>query len=234
MAHLHNVRDDDKHFSIDPYYREITYLSEDPLVISQIDHNSEVYTFTMPRYVEGHDMMDCNKIQVHYINISSESRTKRSIGMYEVEDLQISPDDENSVIFTWLISQNATMFIGSLSFTIRFACMTGSKIDYSWATTVFDSVEIVESLNNTEFIATQYPDVLEEWYLQLIASGTMGVNIVDEAKNNALDEINKAESNRIKELTDEALSRIDAKEVDIVEAVLTRLPVYDGETEDVT
>lgn len=197
MAHLHSVHEEDIYFTIDPITREIIFDSEDAILLSQTDHNSEVFTFELPRYIEGHDMMLCNLVQAHYINLSSDSRTKRNMGLYEITDLHVDPEDEERVICSWLVSSNATMFVGSLSFTLRFACMSGSKVDYSWNTTVFSSVAVLETISNVEYVTEQYPDVLQAWYLELLSAGDTGVNIVAEATDNALTEVDIAKTGAI-------------------------------------
>lgn len=194
MAHTHVVYDADPHFSIDENTRAITYMSSEPLIIIQGDHNSERFTFELPRYIDGHDMMLCNKVQVHFINIDSNNTTTRNTDYYEVDDLQLKEDDETTVVCSWLVSQAATQLVGSLNFVLRFACMTGSKVDYAWHTAVYSGVTISTSIDASEVIAEQYNDVLEQWYYELIMAGTMGVNIVDEAKVSALNEIDTAKN----------------------------------------
>ena len=202
MAHLHSLLDNDPYFTIDPESRSITPLSEEEqLVLVQGDHNSEQITFEIPRYIEGHDMTLCNLVQVHYINLASDSRNKRSTGIYEIADLQVSADDENIAVCSWLISQNATMYVGSLNFVLRFVCTSGSKIDYSWSTSVYSSIPVVESIDNAGIVVDQYADVLTQWYMELMAAGTVGVNIIAEAQNGALDSIQAA--------TNEALATIE-------------------------
>lgn len=194
MAHTHVVYDADPHFNIDENTRAITYMSSEPLIIIQGDHNSERFTFELPRHIDGHDMMLCNKVQVHFINIDSNNTTTRNTDYYEVDDLQIKESDETTVVCSWLVSQAATQLVGSLNFVLRFACMTGSKVDYAWHTAVYSGVTISTSINASEVIAEQYNDILEQWYYELIMAGTMGVNVVDEAKVSALNEIDTAKN----------------------------------------
>lgn len=207
MAHLHTIMDDDLYFSIDPFSKTVTYLGEEPLVIAQTDHNSEQFTFEIPRYIEGHDMLLCDKVEVHYINIGTVSSI-RNPGIYKVKDLAVAEDDNETLTFSWTISSNATRYVGSLNYAIRFACTTGSKIDYSWNTLPFSGITIGESYDNSHAVIDQYADVLEEWYMELIMSGTVGVNIVLDAKNEALEELSGA--------TSESLATIDEKTVESV------------------
>lgn len=161
MAHLHPVYDTDPHFIIDPDSRQITYADSKPVVLIQNDHKSEHFTFELPREIDGHDMAVCDLVQVHYINIGGNFRNP---GLYEVVDLQIAEDDDNVVICSWEITQNATSLSGSLSFMLRFACTTDGEIDYAWNTAIFSGIVISPGIDNSGAIATEYADVLAQWY----------------------------------------------------------------------
>lgn len=161
MAHEHSVYDGDTHFKIDPATRQIENTTG-KVVLMQNDHNSERFTFEIPRYIDGHDMSLCNKVEVHYINIDVKDRSTNN-GVYPVEDLQISPDSEDVVICSWLISQNATKYAGSLNFVLRYACLTDAVIDYQWFTDIHKGISVSESISNAEIVVEQYSDVLERW-----------------------------------------------------------------------
>ena len=94
--------------------------------------------------------------------------------MYEVEDLQISTEDENIATFSWLISSNATTLVGSLNFLIRFACSEDGVITYAWNTEVYKKYRVTEGMNNGNAIAYQYADVLERWKKELTGLGSGG------------------------------------------------------------
>lgn len=240
MAHLHMVSDDDRYFSIDPYTKAITYLNEEPLILAQSDHNSELFTFEIPRYVEGHDMMQCNRVEIHYINIASGNTNKRVSDVYDVVDLQVSANDDDTVMFTWLISQNATMHVGSLNFAVRFACVTGSKVDYSWRSSAFSGISIVDSIDNANIVVEQYSDILQSWYMELLMAGTEGVNMVEVAANEQIERIKAIDI--VVEIEQDTIDRIEAAGDDVIEnikkeiyagetALIDTLPVYDGDTE---
>lgn len=251
MAHMHQVFDDDFVFSIDSASRVIHYMSDDNPIITQGDHNSERFTFELPRYVDGHDMTLCNKVEVHYLNVSSDSKPKRKPGVYKITDLQVDPDDENVVICSWLISQNATEYVGSLNFVLRFACTSGSKIDYSWNTSPYSGVVVVESIDNAELIVEQHADILEQWYMEFVMAAVTGVNMVDEAceeaikriksidvivevENETIDRIKTAQMEAIEEIRKTESETIDSEKEELIVEILNRLPVYGGEVEVVT
>jgi hypothetical protein len=71
MAHFQSVLDTDTRFSVDVVSRQIRNASSKKTILIQHDHNSERFTFELPRYIEGHDMSLCNKAEARYLNISS-------------------------------------------------------------------------------------------------------------------------------------------------------------------
>ena len=169
MAHKHNIYDTDNHYTISAVTRAITNVSPIKVNIMQYDHNSERLTFELPRYIDDHDMSLCNSVQVHYLNTDGKNTTS---DVYEVDDLQISPDGENVVICSWLISQNATRYAGSLSFLVRFACVSeDGTIDYAWNTDIYKNVSVSNGIYNSDIVVEQYSDILEKWKEELFSTG---------------------------------------------------------------
>lgn len=179
MAHKHSVYDTDAHFIVDPMSRAITTQSGKRKLMCG-DHNSERFTFQAPRYIEGHDMSLCDSIEIHYTNLST-NKQYRSVGPYPVEDMQISPDGEEFIIFSWLISGNATMYAGTLSFSIHFKCLTDFSIDYAWSTDSYESIEIAATeVNDGAQVVYEYHDVLMAWKKHLTEAFKEAVRDVQE------------------------------------------------------
>ena len=165
MAHTHSVIDDDLRFIIDPSTREIGNGSQ-KVKLMQYDHNSEQFTFEIPRFVEGHDMSLCNSIRVNYININKSNREQHP-GVYEVSDIKV---EEDNIIFSWLVSRNATQYVGPLNFLIKFMCFDeNGYITYEWHTDIFKSASVSTGMNNEESIEEVYPDILEKWKNDVLA-----------------------------------------------------------------
>lgn len=166
MYHKHSVYDTDLHLIIDPISRNITNTSQ-KTVLMQNDHNSERFTFEIPRYVEGHDMTLCNVVEIHYINIDASNKNNRSNDVYPVDDVQHAPDDQNVVIGSWLVSHNATAFNGSLNFIVRFACVSDEnvgEIQYQWFSNVYTGLVVSKGIYNTEVVTNDDDsDVLYAW-----------------------------------------------------------------------
>ena len=156
MAHLHSIYDGDMHFKIDAITRTIKNVSATKTTVIQYDHNSERFTFELPRYIEGHDMSNCNSVEVHYVNGENN-------GVYLVNDLQVSPDNEEVVICSWLLSHNVTQIVGSLQFLLRFACLSDGVVDYVWNTAIYTGISVLKGIYNSDIVAEQYTDTIREW-----------------------------------------------------------------------
>ena len=105
MAHTHNIVDTDVHYKIDGVTRTITNVNEVKRELVQGDHNSERFTFEVPRHVDSHDFSECNTVEVHYTNYDKFGKAQ-SEDVYRVEDLNVSENDDSIVTFSWLISRN--------------------------------------------------------------------------------------------------------------------------------
>lgn len=177
MNHNHNVRNDDNRFIIDGESREITNLSGHKPVLQQFDHNSEVYEFELPRYIEGHDMSLTDLVCLHYDNTSSgTSRSTRIVngGMDKIEDLAIDPENEDRIAFTWTVPRSATQQAGTLVFQFQFVCYgedyaeTGEPA-YEWYSGIYSFAEIKKSLNKSQSVVIQSPDIIIKMNQQIDA-----------------------------------------------------------------
>ena len=199
MAHVHIIVDHDKHFIIDPITKKIQPENPEKNKLVRYDHNSERYTFEMDRMLEGHDMSLCDIVQIHYINVSS-NKQKKNEDIYEVNDLGLLSGNEDRIAFTWLVSRNATMLDGILTFAIRFACSNGDSIDYELHTEIFSSISISNTIiNNGQSIVEEYSDILNQWKKELFGiEGTIqtakreSLAAIDKNRTDSLNAINSA------------------------------------------
>lgn len=161
MAHIHSVTDSDKRFTIDETMK-ISNIGE-VKALRRGDHAAERYGFTMPRIIEGHDMSLCNVVEVHFNNINKDSVTREvttKSSFDSVDDFAVA-DDENTVIWTWLIKSDATQLDGTLNFCFRFACINDEGvIEYQKYTDIFEGVPVGASIHNSEQIEKAFPDVI--------------------------------------------------------------------------
>ena len=173
MAHAHIVSDSDNHFVIDPISRQLINNSK-KTILMKTDHNSEQFTFELPRMVDGHDMSLSNKVEVHYININSKTR-EQSTGIYNVADFGVDAEDDTKVLGTWLVSREATKYAGSLNFVIRFACLSADNVEeYAWNTAIYAGITIADTIENTETVVEDYVDILRQWLDTIENAGSSG------------------------------------------------------------
>ena len=199
MAHTHDVYDMESHFEINGSSRFIKETSDTKLVLVQGDHKSEVLTFKMPRYVDGHDMLECNKVRVHYINIETGTNNK-SADVYEVTDMALCDGCEDVITFTWTVEAPATKYYGPLSFLVKFECTEGSNVLYQWNTAKYVGVNVLAGIDNSEEFVDKYSNVLDEWYNKL----TNGADTIEEMTEQLKAEIEAEKENAKKEIVNKA------------------------------
>lgn len=166
MFSIDQIKDTESHFIIDPFTRFITNESAANNTIVQYDHNSERFTFEIPRYVDGHDMYDGTEVRIHYCNTTSNGAWQTN-GVYIPDDVALSGESEDTVTFSWLLSSANTQYIGFLYFSIQFVCLNGETIEYAWNTGIYKDIVIIESINNAEGISVENTDVLGAWKADL-------------------------------------------------------------------
>lgn len=156
MPHRNKIKDLDAVFEINPITRDIKNVSTSKRVLVQYDHNSERFTFSLPRYIEGHDMTECNRVQVHY---ETNGGYKDCVELPALVESEKNPD---SVVCTWLVSQNATRDIGALKFLLKFACVNNDtgEYEYIWSTGLFNGISVSEGMNNVAGVDDIPPDFL--------------------------------------------------------------------------
>lgn len=167
--HKHPVYDTDTHFVIDPITRVVSNPESKKTLLMQNDHNSERFSFEITRYIEGHDLTLSDKVEIHYANVDS-NKNNKNLGVYEVSDVELLKDATDTIVFTWLVSENATVYAGTLSFLILFACTENGEDVYRWNSGINTSISISKGMNNGEAIAETYPDILTQWKDELYAA----------------------------------------------------------------
>lgn len=211
MVHLHEVRDTDSHYVIDPITRAIANANSAKNTLMQGDHNSEIYTFEIPRYVEGHDMTLCNAIRIHFNDISAD-KANQSRDFYPVEDMHLDEVQTGTLVFSWLVSGNATMYAGLLSFRIQFLCINDSGVvTYKWHTDVFKGITISDGFDNSETAIEEYSDVIAKWEAELFGAGDSVIENIQNAAGEQIASIEEARS--------AAVSAVEAKGAETLETI---------------
>lgn len=170
-THEHVVTDHDSYFVIDPDSRVIENASQTENTVMQYDHNSEKFTFELPRHVEGHDMTLCNRVRVHFNNVDGETN-EENVDVAELYDLAVCPDDSDKVRCSWSITRQATQLAGTLNFLVQFECIddVGASV-YEWHTDIYTDVVVKKGRNNAEQAVIEYSNVLEQWYQRIFGAG---------------------------------------------------------------
>ena len=221
MAHLHEVLDDDPHFKIDDESRKITLTSEKDPILIQNDHNSERFTFEIPKLVDGHDMELCDEVRVHFINIDAENPDVTVLGLYKVDDFRVSTEDPSTMLFSWLIAREATTLVGTVSFVVEFICKNGDNIiDYSWHTDIYSGVIVAKSIDNTEVIIGQYYDTLNEWIVLIDQAGDRVRTDVLKRIDDAADQAETSSKERINAHAEEVKQDLTVYGLDVSDVLV--------------
>ena len=146
MTHEHEIKSSGAIFFIDPKDKGIYKQSTSKRTLIQGDHNSERFCFKIPRYIDGHDTSLCDKVHICYINETTE-KTEKSEGDYRVTDMMLDSNDDNLLLFSWLISNDVTKHAGTLTFMIEFLCTNGEENAYLWCTDTYSMI-ICKAINN--------------------------------------------------------------------------------------
>lgn len=163
--------------------------------IAQYDHNSERITFECERFIEGHDVLLCNSISVHYAVPGGGS------GIYVVLDVAALAEDPSTVRFTWLVSSNVTQYAGPISFNVSLECVQeDGTITYLWSTKPNTELECVEVIRNSETVAAAVVDAFEQMRAQLF-------------------EVNDDEVTNIVEASQEQQEAITTKGTEVLESI---------------
>lgn len=143
---------------IDPVKRKIS-TKDEKIRLVQYDNNSVRIYFEIPRYVINHEMLDSSTVEVHFDNISSDRKQKNS-DIYKVTDITVDPEDENKVIFSWLVGKTATQLVGSVEIALHFG--RTDDPEYAWHTTNYSGINVFEGKHNETPVVDMYPDAFYE------------------------------------------------------------------------
>lgn len=172
MGHTHSVVDSDTRFVINPITRQIRNESSRKTVLIQHDHNSERFTFELPKVVEGHDMSVCNRVEIHFLNIDSTTKERHG-DVYTATDFKV---DGDNVTCSWLISKSATGLVGMLTFQLWYMCVEDDVISYAWHSAVYSGITVSDGVNVTQTFDTDYIDIIEQWKAKVTREITNEVN----------------------------------------------------------
>lgn len=197
MALIHDVIDSDVRFIIDPVTRTISNQESKKLVLTRGDHNSERFTFEIPRFVEGHDMSLCNVVRIHFINTDSRTREEMA-DIYEPDDASLLDTNDQLFTFSWLIERTATNFAGPLAFAIEFQCVVDGTVVYSWRTAANSTITIVNGINNDNSTEPEVDELPTDIYstIRVATVASMIHDVIDSDVRFVIDPVTRTISNQ--------------------------------------
>ena len=232
MSHTHKILDTDVSFVIDAVSRSISTTS-DKAILMQYDHNSERYTFQIPRFIEGHDVSLSDRVDIHYNNLSSNGKDENQ-NVYNVDDLVV---DGDNVYFTWLVSRNATTYAGSLNFIVSISCFDDEgNVVYSWHTDIYKNIRISAGYDYSKNTIEEYSDILQQWYHRLFGTTSSATTDIEAAKSTALSDIESAKTTVISDIESAktvAITDVEDKVSRLVESIPEDYSEFKNELVDI-
>lgn len=172
--------DSEPHIVVNPD-RTITVPEELTHIAVQFDHNVETVTFDCPRYWDGHDFSSMHV----YINYMRPDGYK---DQYPVKSLRVDDEDESTIHFDWVISENVTLVKGNISFLV---CIKTSETDLEahWNSRLNQSLVIDEGMECSETVIKRNPDLIESILnrLDIIDQNLISDDRIDDAVADYLD-----------------------------------------------
>ncbi len=149
--------------------RKVTVPASLKRIAVQYDHNVETVTFDCPRFWDGLDMSEMTV----YINYLCANRRS---GAFRAENVTTDRRYMEIMHFDWVISKNVSMAPGKIAFQVCVKKLdSDGNEEVHWNSEVYKDCYISESLDcNHEEIAEIIPDVLDQWYRELVAMRESG------------------------------------------------------------
>lgn len=132
------------------------------------DHNSETIYFKMPRYYDHVDLARRDLCLVVQYENSNPDPKKRGY-IYKPRFIDITTfEEENEIVFPWVIEGPATMFAGPVTFSIKIYSLNAlGEYDYCFNTLpatskVLHGMDVYAESENYHFTATEHESLLLE------------------------------------------------------------------------
>ena len=142
MAQHKGVKDSGEFFVINPTSRKVTVPHAHKAIGAVGDHNSEQITFECPQMVDGHDVSQCARRYVTWVNVNG------VIGHDALELTQVEKGTDGMIYLSWTVRGVLTEAKGIVQFSIHFEDVDENKQPiYSWGTTTCKDCEILDCIN---------------------------------------------------------------------------------------
>lgn len=123
----------------------------------QYDHNVNTIIFDCPRYPDEDLTVDMSKMQI-FINYMLPNK---KLGASQGVNVEIDPEDNTLMHFSWKITRAITQYKGVLStlVCIKQVDDDGNEV-YHWNTVMFQRFTVDEGMECTEVIADEHGDII--------------------------------------------------------------------------
>lgn len=156
--HSH-VADTEEAITVNEATRDFTFGANfNPIVGVVGDKKSEMVTFKVPRFIDSHDISECDTHKVFWANIETNNE-----GEDEIAEVKVSETDENIVLLGWLIDDDVTQDAGPLAFSLRIADHNEEgQVIYRWKTVDGEGLSIADTRFKDE-----HNDTIRKSYVRL-------------------------------------------------------------------
>lgn len=180
---------------IDDDLRTINIPTDREVAGVEGDKNVNVLSFRVNRWYNELDLSTFD-IRINYVNANGDPN------FYTV----LSKDyTENSVTFDWLITADATLYKGKISFNVEFIKANTLEIEYAMNTTIA-TLKVLEGLNVEHYIK---PADIEDIIERLMTDLQMYVDLKKEELDAYVESLMETSEEQIQNATDEAIEQID-------------------------
>ena len=130
----------------------------------QYDHNVNAIVFDCPRYPDEDPTVDMSKMQI-FINYMLPNK---KLGASQGVNVEIDPEDNTLMHFSWKITRAITQYKGVLSTLICVKQVNddGNEV-YHWNTVMFQRFTVDEGMECTPAIETESADVIAKILMEI-------------------------------------------------------------------
>lgn len=140
MAQHNVIKDKGEYFVIDPAAYAVRVPTTHRIIGTEENHLSEQITFVCPQIIDGHDISQCGRHYVSWLNTE---------GTPGHDELKIDRIEDDNVYFAWDVRNGLTLKKGVVQFSVHFEDMSsadGSRL-YKWSTATCSQCEILGCIN---------------------------------------------------------------------------------------
>lgn len=145
--------------------RQFVVPSDYDLVIAYAgDVNSQIVTFKLPRFHEGHDLSKCGIKGIKWKNLSSNNEDWSVLSNTTIVDGDIN----NYQYLQWIVPPAAFTEAGNLEVSISLYDFQGSRMAFAWNTATFSGFKVEKSLSSVGHSVNDIPQPASNQILRVV------------------------------------------------------------------